>query len=171
MLQVNTSNPDQQALVSRLHNRFDREKSDILLMNWLTSCNLPFNIINSEAFKRWAIYNNPMLRITEIPSSNTLFALLNREYEKAIGPVTEVLQSARNLVHFTFDGWTSKRNQSFVGINAQFVDHNFKQWNFLLGLPSMGRSHTGEHLADEVADVVAFFGLENKLVTFPLQSH
>jgi predicted component of type VI protein secretion system len=63
------------------------------------------------------------------------------------------------MVHFTFDGWTSRQNASFLGINAHFIDRDWKQWRMLLALPALKRRHTGEALADEVADTIYMFEL------------
>ncbi|KAM4065570.1 ribonuclease H-like protein [Hirsutella rhossiliensis] len=32
------------------------------------------------------------------------------------------------MIHFTFDGWTSRQNTSFLGINAHFIDQDWNQW-------------------------------------------
>jgi hypothetical protein len=96
--------------------------------------------------------------------------MIDNEYERAIGSVTEVLQSARGLIHHTFDGWTSKVKTSFLGINAHFIDRNWKQWDFLLAMPPLQRrhSHTGQALADKVADALVYFGVEERY-SIPIQ--
>jgi hypothetical protein len=66
------------------------------------------------------------------------------------------------MIDFTFDGWTSRQNTSFLGINANFIDRDWKQWRILLALPVLRKRHTGEALADEVADTMCEFGLQGK---------
>jgi hypothetical protein len=92
--------------------------NQLLLLDWLTYHNLPFNLVNSERFKRLLLYNNPSLQEGQIPTSKTLINLLIGEYKRALGPLYELLQTARSMIHFTFDGWTSRQNSSFLGINA-----------------------------------------------------
>jgi hypothetical protein len=84
--------------------------------------------------------------------------------------VTGALQSARGLIHHTFYGWTSEVKTSFLGINAHFIDRNWKQWDFLLAVPPLQRrhSHTGQALADEVADTLVYFGVEERY-SIPIQ--
>ena len=66
------------------------------------------------------------------------------------------------MVHFTFDGWTSRQNALFLGINAHFIDRDWKQWRILLALPALKKRHTGEALADEVTDTMFAFGLQDR---------
>jgi hypothetical protein len=162
MLHADPMNPRDQALLGNLHNLFDPKMNQLLLLDWLTYHNLPFNLVNSERFKRLLLYNNPSLQEEQIPTSKTLINLLINEYKRAIGPLHEQLQRARSMIHFTFDGWTSRQNTSFLGINAHFIDRDWKQWRILLALPALRKRHTGEALADEVADTVCEFGLQER---------
>lgn len=168
MLQADPTNPHDQAFVSKLRDQFDQGINRLLILDWLTYHNLPFAIVHSERFQRILLYNNPVLEKDQIPSSQTLQRMMEDEYNRAIGSVTEVLRSARSLIHYTFDGWTSRVNTSFLGINAHFIDKNWKQWDFLLALPPLQRRHTGEALADEVADTLVYFGVEDRYSSFSL---
>ena len=133
----------------------------MLLLDWITYHNLPFEIVNTERFQRILLYDNPVLDSALLPSAKTLLRMLESEYSGAVGPVTEVLQSARSQIHFSFDGWTSKSCTSFLGINAQFVDRDFNQHRILLGLRPLGGRHTGTSLADEVCDTLAFWRIND----------
>ena len=168
MLQADPTNPHDQVFVGKLGDQFDQRINRLLILDWLTYNNLPFTIVQCERFQRMLLYNNPVLEKEQIPSPQTLKRMIDNEYERAIGSVTEVLQSARGLIHYTFDGWTSRVNTSFLGINAHFIDRNWKQWDFLLALPPLQRRHTGEALADEVADTLVYFGVEERY-SIPIQ--
>ncbi|KJZ68710.1 hypothetical protein HIM_11901 [Hirsutella minnesotensis 3608] len=137
--------------------------NQFLLLDWLMYHNLPFNVVNSERFRRIPLYNNPSVQEWQIPGGKTLIRLLIDEYKRALGPLHEFLQKARSLVHFTFDGWTSRQNASFLGLNAHFIDQGFKQWRLLLALPALETRHTGEALADEVADTISAFSLQDRI--------
>ncbi|KAK4078867.1 hypothetical protein Purlil1_11805 [Purpureocillium lilacinum] len=163
MLRADPTNPRDQSLLSNLHTLFDPKTNQLLLLDWLTYHNLPFHLVNSERFKRLLLYNNPSLQEGQIPSDKTLVNLLTAEYNRALGPVHAVLQGARSMVHFTFDGWTSRQNASFLGVNAHFIDRDWKQWRILLALPALKKRHTGAALADEVADTICAFSLQERI--------
>ncbi|KID93789.1 Ribonuclease H-like protein, partial [Metarhizium majus ARSEF 297] len=163
MLRADPTNPRDQMLLGNLHTLFDPKMNHLLLLDWLTYHNLPLNLVNSERFRRLLLYNNPSLQEGQIPSGKTLVNLLMSEYNRALGPLRELLQRARSMVHLTFDGWTSRQNTSFLGINAHFIDQDWKQWGVLLALPALRKRHTGTMLADEVADTVCAFGLQDRI--------
>ncbi|KAM4061454.1 ribonuclease H-like protein [Hirsutella rhossiliensis] len=135
MLRADPTNPRDQTLLSNLHTLFDPKMNQLLLLDWLTYHNLPFNVVNSERFRRLLLYNNPALQEGQIPTGN----------------------ASRSMIHFTFDGWTSRQNTSFLGINAHFIDQDWNQWGILLALPALAKRHTGAALADEVADTICAF--------------
>ncbi|KJZ68971.1 hypothetical protein HIM_09781 [Hirsutella minnesotensis 3608] len=74
------------------------------------------------------------------------------------------------MIHFTFDGWTSRQNVSFLGINSHFIDRDWKQWRLLLGLPALRKRHTGAALADEVADTICAFDLQDRIGYYTLDN-
>ncbi|RKK90483.1 hypothetical protein BFJ68_g16436 [Fusarium oxysporum] len=163
MLRADPTNPSDQTLLGNLHMLFHPKMNQLLLLDWLTYHNLPFNLVNSERFRRLLLYNNPSLQEGQIPTGKTLVTLLMDEYSRALGPVRELLRRARSMIHFTFDGWTSRQNTSFLGINAHFIDQDWKQWKILLALPALKKRHTGTALADEVADTIYSFDVQDKL--------
>jgi hypothetical protein len=61
------------------------------------------------------------------------------------------------LIHLTFDCWTSRQNDPYLGINAYFLDRDWKQHTLLLGLQPLQKAHTGANIAEEVAAVLKFF--------------
>ena len=170
MLRADPTNPRDQNLLSNLHTQFDPAMNQLLLLDWLTYHNLPFNLVNSERFRRLLLYNNPSLQAGQIPSDRSLVTLLTNEYNRALGPVRALLRRARSMIHFTFDGWTSRQNTSFLGINAHFIDCDWKQWRILLALPALRARHTGAVLADEVADTISAFGIQDKIGYFTLDN-
>ncbi|XP_044724234.1 Ribonuclease H-like protein [Hirsutella rhossiliensis] len=147
------NNPHDQFLVSKLRGRFNSKGLRVLLLDWITYHNLPFDIVNTERFQRLLLYGNLLLDATHIPSGKTLLRMLESEYRGAVGPVTEVLRTARSQVHFSFDGWSSKSYTAFLGINAQFIDHDFAQHRILLGLRPLS--------ANTTVHTVGYFTLDN----------
>jgi hypothetical protein len=149
---------------------YKKEGLHTLILNWITTHNLPFQIAESDEFKAILLYGNSLVCPSHIPSADTLIRLLFMEYERASASVKSVLQTALHLIHFCFDGWTSRSNLSFLGINAQFVDKNFRLRKVLLGLPQLDGRHTGEALAEEVSKVLSFWELDDKIGFFTLDN-
>lgn len=133
---------------------------DELLIAWITTENLPFRIVESCSFQNIVHHLNPAFK-DRIPSAMVLRDRLETLYKQAQGPVTELLKTARGRIHVTFDGWTSRNHLSLLGINVFFIDMDWGHRKLLLGLPSVQGRHTGENLADEVASMLAEFGIDS----------
>ncbi|KAK6844067.1 Ribonuclease H-like protein [Apiospora arundinis] len=48
---------------------------------------------------------------------------------------------------------------SFIGVNVYFIDRDWKQWTFLLGLPPVGGRHRGIDIAKDIIAILEDFGL------------
>ncbi len=155
-------NPHDQFILSKLRGQFNIKGLRVLLLDWITFHNLPFETVNTERFQRILLYGNPLLEKAHIPSAKTLLRMLEAEYRGAVGPVTEVLRIARSQIHFSVDGWTSRSYSSFLGINAQFVDRDFVQHRLLLVIRPLRGRHSGASLAEEVADTLAFWQINDQ---------
>jgi hypothetical protein len=70
--------------------------------------------------------------------------------------------TACDTVHFSFDGWTSRQNDSFLGVNAHFLDKNWVHQTVFLGLLPLMHHHTGNAIADEMASILQEFGVKDR---------
>jgi hypothetical protein len=98
----------------------------------------------------------------KIPSRTTLRNLLAKEYQLIIPQVRKILQSALGMIHFTFDGWTSRQNDSFLSVTGHFIDKNLEHRTVFLGLPPLLNRHISDAIAEEIAAILRFFGVENR---------
>jgi hypothetical protein len=162
--------PTTQNVMDAIISGYKKEGLHMLILNWVTTHNLSFQIVESDEFRAILLYGNSLVCPSHIPSADTLIRLLFAEYERASTSVRSVLQTALHLIHFCFDGWTSRSNLSFLGINAQFVDKNFRLRKVLLGLPQLDGRHTGKAIAEEVSRILSFWELDDKLGFFTLDN-
>lgn len=133
---------------------------DELLIAWVTTENLPFRIFESSSFQDIILHHNPAFK-GQIPSAIVLRDRLDTLYKQAKGPVTELIKTARGRIHVTFDGRISRNHLSLLGINVFFIEMDWTHRKLVLGLPSVHGRHTGENLADEVASMLAEFGIDS----------
>ena len=131
-----------------------------LLVDWITYDNLPFRIIESERLRRLIEFISPLYK-DKVPSAAVLRSRLRSLYDGAKGTVTEHLKSARGKIHITFDGWTSRHQLSLLGVNCFFVDKDWQHRTLLLAIPAICGRHTGDNLANEVAEVLAEWDIQS----------
>ncbi|KAH8193729.1 hypothetical protein TruAng_012103 [Truncatella angustata] len=145
---IDATNPHEQSLHNKVSLRFNTKLNNLLILDWITCTNLPFFVVNNGRWRRQQLYNNPLLKDSDLPRYQTLIDLLMDEHKQAVGPVKTLLSTARSMIHLTFDGWTSRKMASFVGVHAHFIDSNFKKWRILL---------------DEVLAVLDFYGIKQRV--------
>jgi hypothetical protein len=100
-LNIHTSNPQHQELLTRLAELYNPRISNLLLLNWIVIGNHPFSVVKDARFRR---YIKSVNSAAKIPSRTILRNLLAKEYQLAIPQVRKVLQSALGMIHFIFDG-------------------------------------------------------------------
>jgi hypothetical protein len=88
--------------------------------------------------------------------------LLTAEFRRAIPHVKRLLQTTVASMHFSFDGWTFRQNDSFLGINAHFLDKNWIYQTVFLGLLPFMHHHTDNAITDEMASILQEFNVEDK---------
>ncbi|KAJ3455467.1 hypothetical protein MRS44_016949 [Fusarium solani] len=169
-LQADLASPNDQRLIANLLGHFCPEGLRLLLLDWVTYHNLPFRTVDTPRFQRILQYISPVVKNEDLPSRQLLRKMLMNEYQRAIGPVTEPLQTARSQIHFSFDGCTSRKNFSFLGINANFIDCDWRHQKLLLSLNPVSSRHCGNNLADEVADTLSFWKIEKQIGYFTLDN-
>ena len=67
--------------------------------------------------------------------------------------VREVLQSILKVA-FTIDGWTSKYQNSFIGVTAHWIDASWQQCKLLLRFEPINGWHTGQAYMDVFVSVI-----------------
>jgi hypothetical protein len=102
---LDTNNPQQQQLLTKLQELFDAGDSQLFLLDWIVANNLPFSVVDSEEFRRFVTSINPACWI---PSRKVITNLIKNEYQYAVSHIKTLLQTAKGLIHLTFDGWTSR---------------------------------------------------------------
>jgi len=98
-----------------------------------------------------------------IESGNTIVQHINRTYIVHQESVKARLHSARSLIHFSVDLWSSPHRKAFVGIHTQWVDENYTLRKALLGLPNIRHSHAGEAMASHVMLTIRTFDIQSRI--------
>ena len=125
---------DATAVNNTLAAAFDKDQFKALLHDWVIANNVPFEQLESPRFKRLVDYLNPRAE-RHIPSATTASRTVAICYDRALGIVTETLQSAITKINLSFDLWTSKNKLALLGLCAHFIDNRGKSITTLLALP------------------------------------
>jgi hypothetical protein len=105
--------------------------------------------------------------MAEVLTRQTIINLVIKEYQYAIPQVKALLNTTKGLIHLIFNIWTSRQNESYLGIHAYFVDKNWNPHTVLLKLQLFHeKQHNGSNIGNVMAYVLKFFEIENRCVPF-----
>ena len=101
-----------------------------------------------------------------LSNHSTICSWIGLAYTSHIGIVTELLHSAQSKIHFSFDLWSSRNLRALLGINRHFADKFSNLKTFFLALPEQSDPHSGVNIADNVAAIIHYYNLEDKIGYF-----
>lgn len=136
-----------------------------LFYDWLIHDNVSFEQLNSLRFQELLQYLQPRCR-NHLPSPQTASRTVESLYDKSLGTVTEILQSAITRINISFDLWTSKNSLALLGLCAHFIDNTGKPITSLLALPRQYGKHSGYNISESVNQIIAFYSIGDKLGYF-----
>jgi len=84
--------------------------------------------------------------------------------------ITALFDNISGQIHLSFDLWTARNLLSLNGIVAHFIDADARKCTFLLGLPQIEGSHTGENIAESVGAIIGEFNIQDRIGYFVLDN-
>jgi hypothetical protein len=92
------------------------------------------------------------------------------DFKRRRKQIKKELQLSKNLVHFSFDMWTSPNSMAMIAVIAHFVSHTGEAKTCLLGLKRIQGSHSGENMAQSIITVIEEYELKDRLGYFVLDN-
>ncbi|KEP46427.1 hypothetical protein V565_199460 [Rhizoctonia solani 123E] len=137
-----------------------REKRSLnfnhLVLQAVCGLSLPPSILDTKHWRSLIDFLDPYL--DRKSGSHMAHALIPAEAARVRQLSIKALQKHRNLT-LTFDGATSRRNQSIYTIHATTPDT--REAHLLYGHEATGKSHTGEHLKEVLLKVTESIGAQH----------
>ncbi|CAI5982895.1 unnamed protein product [Closterium sp. NIES-65] len=137
----------------------------------VVTCDLPFRIVEAEAFRKLLILlNRNCAQKNFIPSRWTV----SRDtvvYSAAAlqSAIAEMLAKEGELgcrVSFTIDMWTSPNNRTWLVVTGHWIDEGYQLRTMVFEFREIHGRHTGKQMARVVEDTVVQWGLETRCLGF-----
>lgn len=139
---------------------FKQEYFNDMIVDWVASKYLPFSFFNDEKTQNIFFYIN---KHAKVPKKTELRTLCAERFTKLQSRAMNLLQNNDSKISFTIDGWTSVGNNSYYGVTAHFIDHNWKLQTLVIDfLPSNGK-HTGKDIAQLFYNMLCEHRLTEKI--------
>ena len=110
----------------RLASRDDRLLGDALLVKWTSKSLRPFKIVEDSGFKDFCMFLNQLRSRYEIPSRTKHRNQMMKIAECVMNGVKETIASEMTYYSMTFDIWSSRVMQSFMGVTLHYLTDNFQ---------------------------------------------
>jgi len=128
--------------------------------------NLAFNCSNNLAFRR--VFKYICLGV-EIPSPTTLTRHLKRVGKSTVDDIRTCLPGT-GKISLAADRWTSPNKLVFLAIVAYWISDSWQMEEVLIGFEEIRGSHTRANMAGIINDVLARYGIQDRIVGFTTDS-
>ncbi|KAL0973170.1 hypothetical protein UPYG_G00199880 [Umbra pygmaea] len=119
----------------------------------------PFTIVEDEGFRAFVKKLDPSY---VLPSRKVLKAMVSERYDKAKEQTMEDLQKAE-FVSLTADMWSSINMDGYLGVTCHYITPEAKMATVVLGVRRFYQTHTGQHLMEAKALLMAEWGITSKV--------
>ncbi|CAI5990950.1 unnamed protein product [Closterium sp. NIES-65] len=137
----------------------------------VVTCDLPFRIVEAEAFRELLILlNRNCAQKNFIPSRWTVSRDTVVYAAAALqSAIAEMLAKEGELgcrVSFTIDMWTSPNNRAWLVVTGHWIDEGYQLRTLVFEFQEIHGRHTGKQMARVVEDTVVQWGLETRCLGF-----
>ncbi|CAI5997190.1 unnamed protein product [Closterium sp. NIES-64] len=137
----------------------------------VVTCDLPFRIVEAEAFRELLILlNRNCAQKNFIPSRWTVSRDTVVYAAAALqSSVAEMLAKEGEVgcrVSFTIDMWTAPNNTAWLVVTGHWIDENFQLCTMVFEFREIHGRHTGKQMARVVEETVVHWGLETRCLGF-----
>jgi len=145
---------------------FNQHDFEEYFLKAFVATNLAFNCSNKLAFRRVFKYIGPGV---EIPSPTTLTQHLKRLGRSTVDDIGTCLPAA-GKISLAPDTWTSSNKLAFLAIVAYWISDSWQMEEVLIVFEEIRGSHTGANMAGIINDVLARYGIQDRILSFTTNS-
>jgi hypothetical protein len=139
---------------------FDVQSFQIAAVSWLVHNNLALRQFEDPGFRKMIQFASPEAEQALWSSHNSVARFVMRLYNFMQPQVVDELRYAASKIHISFDGWTVKGGKrGFFGIVAHFATAEGDLRDVSIDLPQLSGAHTGDRIADCVAETLQKFSI------------
>lgn len=152
-----------QASESSLRRAFDRQRYIQAWVGLLTRRRLPFSAVTWEEMSELILASNPAVEDLLLTSRHAAMRHISANFDLYRTRIRSLLEGSYSVVHISSDLWTSPHRHGILALCARWIDADLKPRRALLGMPECKFSHSGEHQAELIVEVLEAYGLPGRL--------
>ena len=152
-----------QASESSLCRAFDRQRYIHAWVGLLTRRRLPFSAVTWDEMSELILASNPAAEDLLLTSRHAAMRHISANFDLYRTRLRSLLESSFSVVHISSDLWTSPHRHGILALCARWIDADLNPRRALLGMPECIFSHSGEHQAELILEVLEVYGLPRRL--------
>jgi hypothetical protein len=133
------------------------------LLQWIVREHMPFTTVETASFRQ-IFADIPHIELP-ITSRDTLKRRIDTEFETHRDLLKKDLATTCQSISLTLDAWTSKNHKAILGVIGHWLTEDFEYRERVLEFREIIGVHSGENMAEMVADVLKELDIERKLLT------
>jgi len=145
---------------------FNQHDFEEYFLKAFLALNLAFNSSKNLTFRRFFKYIRPSI---EIPSLTTLTRHLKQLGKSTVHDIRTCLPAA-GKIFLAADTWTSRNKLAFLAIVAYWISDSWQMEEVLIGFEEIRGSHTAANMAGIINDVLARYGIQDRILGFTTDS-
>lgn len=158
--------PSQQTLETVLlkpHSASKQKKLTQDVIKLFISCTLPLSLIENKNFRTFLLSFDPRY---EPPCTNTIKNEISNGTYYTTQAIKQMLHTQTDTVSLTFDLWTSRAHDSYLGVTCHWISEEFHIRDLTLGIIEMGVYKTADDIVESIEPMLKEFGIEgNKILS------
>ncbi|MBW0575656.1 hypothetical protein O181_115371 [Austropuccinia psidii MF-1] len=133
------------------------------LIYFISDCDLPLSITESESFRALLELCNPSI-INILVRRTALTGHLSNLFYFRQEHILKIISPNSGFVSFTTNSWTSPNVTAFMAVTVHFMDSNSNLKSILLGLNEIEGNHSGLSLAHCFIEILHQYETENTIM-------
>jgi hypothetical protein len=150
-----------ETVLSKPHSKQKQQKLTRDIIKLFLSCTLPLSLIENENFRTFLNSIDPRYKP---PCINTLKNEISDAAYHTIQNIKYIINTQTDMIAFTFDLWTSRAHDSYLGLTCHWISDEFKIYDFTLCVTEIGEYKTADNIVSIIEPVLNEFGISGSKI-------
>lgn len=136
-----------------------------LLLEWIVTCDIPFNGITSPSFAQLLDFFDPQKTLDFLPKSATSVMdwLIEVFEDNQEAIITEIASKSLSRVHLSSDMWTAPNQKAVLGVVTHYLDQYLQYHTRLFAMRRVTGRHDAKNIADTILQVIIEYNIEDRV--------
>ncbi|CAG8722449.1 6851_t:CDS:2, partial [Gigaspora rosea] len=121
------------------------------------SCTLPLYLVENKNFRTFLHSFDPRYKP---PCVNTLKNEIANGTNHTTQVIKNMIHSQANTILLTFDLWTSRAHDSYLGVTCHWISDEFRMYDLTLSVVEIGAYKTAGDIVDSIEPLLEEFSIE-----------